>query len=97
MQLSIFSLFFQYFPLLFRQKTRSEHLNIYRFIQLLKEEQNENEGTIRMIDAGRTAFKKNKKYNDVDEKIKSFKENLTNGQITLKKYMDSVSHLIHLE
>ena len=66
-------------------------------IQLIKDEQNENEGTIRMIDASRTAYKKSKKCNDVDEKIKSFEENLTNGQITLKKYMDSVNHLIHLE
>lgn len=73
-------------------------MDIYSIINLIKEVQEENEATMRMlrVRSSRAPVSKTK-YREINEKIVRLKRSLINNSIDLYNYIDSVSYLIHLE
>lgn len=74
------------------------HPNLFEFIELIKDIQQENKVAMEMLSAGRTQPKKSQaKYRKINEKLADMKEDLRQNRINLNAYLDEVGKLLHSE
>lgn len=73
------------------------HPNIFEFIVGIRKFQADYEIAILQLENGKMPPRKNKKYVDVNEKIKHYTTLLSNGQISELKFLDAVGFLLFLQ
>ena len=74
------------------------HQNIYSFIELIRNLQMENEGTMKMLLTGSATAPKSKTiYKRINKRLISLKNKFLSNAITLMSYVDDVGDLLHLE
>ena len=72
------------------------HPNIYNLIKLIQSQQSATEIRLIQYAAGGKRIQRKRKYVQIDNRLATLKERLTNGAITPEEFADSASHLLHL-
>ncbi len=70
------------------------HPNIFRAIELFKEQQNETENKLRLLRAGGPAPTQRRKYRLITERLVRLKRRLQNGQIAPYQYAGAVGGIL---
>lgn len=74
------------------------HPNLFSFIEIIKDIQQENKVTMEMLALGKIQPPKSQsKYRKINEKLSELKENLNQNRILLTTYLDEVGKLLHAE
>lgn len=74
------------------------HPNLFSFIELIKEIQQENKVMMEMLSLGKIQPKKSQaKYRKINEKLAELKNNLNLNRILLETYLDEAGKLLHAE
>jgi len=76
---------------------RSAHPNIYSLLRLLQRIQASNEVRLVQLRAGGKQRPRERKYRQLDDRLRLLKQRLTDGQYNVLEYADAASHLVHLE
>ena len=77
-----------------RKELERPHPNVFRFIELIKEEQAYSENQIRLLQAGGPIPRSRPKYRQVTERLVRLKDRLVAGEITAYHYCGAVGGIL---
>lgn len=72
------------------------HPNVFQFLSVIQTEQAANEIKMLQLEGGIAPPQKRRKYRNVDHRLSTLKEQLTDGRKTVIEYADSASYLLAL-
>ena len=72
-------------------KRTVSHPSIYKLIEVLKNFQDEAQNDLRVLRRGKTVTVKNKKYEELDKVIASYRQQYASNVITREEFLDNVS------